>query len=453
MNHDYVDETDVDAIRGHGLDVLVRLGFRILQGPVLKAARYGIWSFHHDDNDRYRGGPPGVWEVLEGAPTTGAILQRLMPELDGGVVLAKGVFNTQPFSVICNRAYYYPRVAAMLPRTLKALSVRGQAMMDECMADASSEYVPYCRPLYRTSGITDAMVVRLMARWFRAKVASLFFRARFRSQWQLAYCIRPHAPTPERAFFRMQPLVPPRDRFWADPFCVHDARADRYYIFFEDYRYGMRRGRISCIEMSTDGQASESFDVLERPYHLSYPFVFQWDGAYYMIPDSSSNSTVDLYRADSFPTGWTLDTVLFEGVRTADTTLYFDGQVWWMFACSDTLGVGAIDELYLYWAETPRGPWTEHPRNPVVTDVRRARPAGALFRVGDTLYRPSQDCAGQYGSRTVINRVLQLDKEHYREHVVDAVAPDWDANMERTHTLNSSGRMTVIDYTVKRRKR
>src|SRR5262249_34576803 len=43
-------EEAVAAVRAKDLHVLLRFGFNLLQGDILKAARYGVWSFHYGDN-------------------------------------------------------------------------------------------------------------------------------------------------------------------------------------------------------------------------------------------------------------------------------------------------------------------------------------------------------------------------------------------------------------------
>ena len=48
----------LEAIRAKDLDVLIRFGFNILKGDILRSARYGVWSYHHGDNEFFRGGPP-----------------------------------------------------------------------------------------------------------------------------------------------------------------------------------------------------------------------------------------------------------------------------------------------------------------------------------------------------------------------------------------------------------
>jgi folate-dependent phosphoribosylglycinamide formyltransferase PurN len=131
---DTFSDDDVAAVRRHDLDVLVRVGFRILKGSILDAARHGVWSFHHGDNRTNRGGPPGVWEVLEDRQETGVTLQRLSSELDGGEVLARGVGRTERFSFSRNVASLYPRSSRMLVRSVERLA-RGQPARQACADD------------------------------------------------------------------------------------------------------------------------------------------------------------------------------------------------------------------------------------------------------------------------------------------------------------------------------
>ena len=96
----HFNERDVSAIESFGLDFVMRFGFNIIRGDILNVARFGIWSFHHGDEQKYRGGPPCFWEIYNGDPVTGVILQRLTATLDGGIVLRKGYFETDPGSYV-----------------------------------------------------------------------------------------------------------------------------------------------------------------------------------------------------------------------------------------------------------------------------------------------------------------------------------------------------------------
>src|SRR4051812_38862639 len=91
----YFHEQDVSTIQNFDLDFIMRFGFNIIRGDILHTARFGVWSFHHDDQQNYRGGPPYFWEIFNGDAVTGVILQRLTNRLDAGIVLKKGYFQTE----------------------------------------------------------------------------------------------------------------------------------------------------------------------------------------------------------------------------------------------------------------------------------------------------------------------------------------------------------------------
>jgi hypothetical protein len=68
---EYFSASDIEIIRGHDLDFILRFAFGIVRGEILRAPRHEVWSFHRDDEMRYRGGPPAFWEIYRGDPHTG----------------------------------------------------------------------------------------------------------------------------------------------------------------------------------------------------------------------------------------------------------------------------------------------------------------------------------------------------------------------------------------------
>jgi hypothetical protein len=100
---EYFQPEDVAAIHEADLDFVLRFAFGIIRGEVLNAPRYGVWSYHHGDEERYRGTPSGFWEIYRSDPKTGVILQRLTDRLDGGVILKKCLFDTIDYSYPLNR--------------------------------------------------------------------------------------------------------------------------------------------------------------------------------------------------------------------------------------------------------------------------------------------------------------------------------------------------------------
>ena len=284
---------------------------------------------------------------------------------------------------------------------------------------------------------------RLAANWVTNRLPS---RRRL-EQWQIAYYFADE-DEPGCRFERLRYLVPSQDRYWADPFAVENQ--GRYFIFFEELLYRTPKGRIAAIEVFEDAKPGEAQVVLEQPYHLSYPFIFDWQGALYMIPETAQNRTVEVYRCEAFPHRWRLHKVLLDNVNAVDTTLWKGEDRWWMFVNVAEPGVDNSDELHLYWSATPFGPWAAHAGNPVISDVRGARPAGPLFSRDGRLYRPSQDCSWSYGHSVSINHVQTLGEDGYRETAVDRIAPGWRKDALRVHTVGAKKRLRVIDCMTRR---
>ena len=95
--------------------------------------------------------------------------------------------------------------------------------------------------------------------------------------------------------------------------------------------YEQDRAHIAVLEVDRERAVGAPMTVLERPYHLSYPFVFAWQGCHYLVPETGANGTVELYRCLSFPDKWELQTVLLEAENPRDATLVEAHGKWWMF--------------------------------------------------------------------------------------------------------------------------
>ncbi len=103
-----------------------------------------------------------------------------------------------------------------------------------------------------------------------------------------------------------------------------------------------------------DGRFTEPKAVIRRPYHLSYPFIFEWHGDDYLIPESASNRTIELYRCVRFPDEWEFQHCLMEGISAYDATLVEHQGRWWMFAAVKAReGASTWDELCIFHARVP----------------------------------------------------------------------------------------------------
>ncbi|WP_232631233.1 glucosamine inositolphosphorylceramide transferase family protein [Methylobacterium sp. Leaf118] len=305
------------------------------------------------------------------------------------------------------------------------------------------------RPAPRPPARLGARALRLVARQVVRRLYHLCYRA---PHWRVGW--RPldgpdlidRRAHPEAGWRRL-----PDDglRFYADPFPL-DARG-RTILFVEEYRHASGKALISAVPFGPDGPEGVPEPVLEEPWHLSYPFVFERDGHVWMVPESSANGTVDLYRAERFPGGWVREATLLAGVTASDATLLEEGGRWWLFA---TVRDGATardphgafsDALFLWSAPDFRGPFVPHPGNPVLIDSAAARPAGRIVRRGGRLIRPVQDGRAGYGAALGLARIDRLDPEGFAQTVETILRPGplWPGS--RLHTLNRSAAFEFID--------
>jgi hypothetical protein len=235
----------------------------------------------------------------------------------------------------------------------------------------------------------------------------------------------------------------PGFRFYADPFpFIHDGRT---FVFLEDLDHRSNKGLISVVPFDGRGPTGPAQPVLEEPWHLSYPFVFAHAGQVWMIPESSANRCIALYRADPFPDRWVREATLVADVEASDATILHHGGCFWMFAATRDGAGSWSDMLSVFSAPDPRGPWKPHPANPILIDQATARPAGAFIRRGGRLWRPVQDCSAGYGTGVGLVEILRLDHSTYEQRLHTLLRPDPRWPGRRFHTLNRAGRLECVD--------
>lgn len=202
--------------------------------------------------------------------------------------------------------------------------------------------------------------------------------------------------------------------FVADPFML---RVDgTWHMFFEVLRWknGRTIGEIA-LSTSRDGLRWDyQRTVLSEPFHLSYPYVFEWASDHYMIPESHEAGGVRLYQADPFPTRWVFVTDLLKGPVLLDSSVFRYDDTWWMF--TETNPDLKQDTLRLFGARDLTGPWREHPRSPIVQgNARIARPAGRVLCSPDRVIRFCQETYPTYGTNVRAFEITRLTANDYEE--------------------------------------
>src|ERR1051325_961186 len=223
---DWFPPEAIEKIRGYDLDVAISHGFRILRGDALRIAKHGAWSDHHGENLVNRGGPPGFLEVMEGSSISGAVLQVLSEDLDKGQVIDRSWTRTSDrFSVKGSRNNLYWRASAFVMRKLRELYENGK------VSNEANLFRPYYNRLHKMP--TNAQLLPRLCKLSLNYAATQIRHRFFFDQWSLAYRFKTSAEDPNNSFYRFNYLIPPKDKFWADPFPVrHEGK---YFVFFEEF--------------------------------------------------------------------------------------------------------------------------------------------------------------------------------------------------------------------------
>ncbi|WP_435156761.1 glucosamine inositolphosphorylceramide transferase family protein [Haladaptatus sp. DFWS20] len=230
------------------------------------------------------------------------------------------------------------------------------------------------------------------------------------------------APNIENPVLRPSDVSDTEAKFVADPFLFIEDGS--YHLFFE-LLVADEYGKIGHA-ISQDGrQWDYNQIVLDPGYHLSFPYVFKWDGEYYMSPEDGRdpNDVINLYRATDFPTGW--EKVVEMNAPTYgenDHVLFRWQDRWWLLVGNNKSDGQLRGELYLYYSdELVSDSWTPHSENPVVTGRKTAvRPAGRPIVRDDYVLVFLQDITVEYGNQVWAYQITDLSPSTY----VDTPAMD-----------------------------
>ena len=391
---------------------------------ILDAIGIPSWKFQFGASERQHNAP-GLWEVVEQSLSSISLVET-SPASGSPRVLETIVGRTDPRSWIRNELGLAAKASDLLRRWVPPQTFRTQRLAPDFSSEACSQNGAGREP--------SLAVMGLLVRFGRHAVTATINVG----QWQLAV----DTTQDYRRLSSPEILTPPVDRFWCDPFLVQ--RDGVLHLFVEECLYESGRGHIAMLSRSSTGKWSQPSTVLERPYHLSYPFVFKHEGELLMLPETTAAGRVELYRCIRFPDQWDFDTVLVDNFAGADATLWFQDERWWMF-------VDFRDELHILYSDSPRGPWHPHRENPVKSDSRSSRPAGRIFRMGKYVVRPAQDCSVQYGREVVFNKITRLTICDFEEVEIGRLATPWNVHTG-CHTFNQLDGITVVDRLVQRRR-
>jgi len=397
------------------------------------AARLGAIGIDYRRDQITGSAPIGFWETYHRARKTGFAIVRLGREGEAGQVLVEGAFRTK-YSFLLNQAHLFCKAHAQLRRLLDDVAVKRTL-------PAVRDPVPYSGCCLAPPGNLHGLCYALKLAG-RLGVRGLRRMLGIRHKWTLSVT---RSGWRNAALWRGVPVAAPAGHFWADPFLrVHGGRV---YCFVEDYVYATNRAHISVLEI-TQADVKCLGVALREGFHLSFPFLFEYDGHLYMCPETSESNQIRIYKCDEFPLRWSLDSVAIDGISAADSMFFEHRGRWWLLTSIDRAGLNDhCSELCLFHAPDPLGgAWTPHPMNPLYIDTDMGRNAGLIVD-GGRIYRAAQRQGfDQYGEGLALYEIIELDETRYSERKVTDIRHDYLQRSLGSHHISSTGNVTVVDF-------
>ncbi|GER28934.1 glycosyltransferase family protein 47 [Striga asiatica] len=208
--------------------------------------------------------------------------------------------------------------------------------------------------------------------------------------------------------------------FVADPFLY--VQGDILYMFYEAKNSITEQGDIGVSQSIDNGATWKQLGIaLDEDWHLSYPYVFDYNGNIYMMPEGSEKGDLRLYRAVDFPLKWTLDRIILQKPLIDSVIFPHEGR-FYLFGWHHKGIVSTKNgHLEIWHSTTPLGPWKPHAQNPIHNTDKSmgTRNGGRPFVYNGNIYRVGQDRGNTYGERTRVFKVEILTPNDYKEVEVE----------------------------------
>ncbi|MGD9494616.1 MAG: hypothetical protein AB7V36_14835 [Bacteroidales bacterium] len=420
----YFTEADILKIKEFRPAFIVRFGYNILRGAILETAPYGIWSYHHGDERKFRGGPFGFHEIRTKTPVSGVILQKLTSRLDAGQVLLRREYITVMHSWKEMRQRLLAANSDMVLQAVKMYIINNETIPLASTTQA---------PVFKAPG-NMRMLWFIAALWMR-RVSFHIKRLLVYESWHVESGLTYNSP--------LVPVLPSvtnvsasnSGAFHADPFLLQTS--DNLYVLSEFFSYSRKLGSITANRDEQDGRL-----WLQKDTHLAYPYVFSYSGEHWIIPENADSGKCIAYRVDNELN--IIEELVLLDLPAVDPSLVFhEGKFYLFCGLKDQL---PNEKLFVFWSDSLGGPYHAHSMNPVKVSPVGSRPGGTLLKWQDHVYRPAQVSDIFYGYKILIYKLIKLSPDVFVENQISEINPAiFGKQYSGLHTYSVSGNHYAVD--------
>lgn len=257
--------------------------------------------------------------------------------------------------------------------------------------------------------------------------------------WEIAYRDIEQGTVFETNDFSNCHFIHATKRYWyADPMLL--KKNEDTYLFVEAYDNSNGKGSIAYSKL-VNGRFTKPKVIIEESFHLSYPYVFEYEGNTFIMPETSGDKCIQLYKATDFPEKWEKYERVLE-IKNAVDTVFLDNR---------RLLTSILMNNYEKTTRLQLIDLKNETLSFCTEENQTSRGAGKLFKYNGKLIRPAQNATGGvYGKGLLFYEVTDMEnykeEEWFRFDSKSVVAN----GVLGVHTYAKSENLEVIDCKKKR---
>ncbi len=232
------------------------------------------------------------------------------------------------------------------------------------------------------------------------------------------------------------------DAYQADPFGVE--KDGELYVFYEEYLKNQSYAILKCSIYDKDLNKTDDRIILDDGTHKSFPFVFEHENKYYLMPESSALNKLVIYESLDFPFSWGNEKVILN-FACSDAILKKIENKWYLLYSKSKVD-NENEILYMKFSDDLFGDWEAQKEHIVKKDLYNSRNAGDIYKINYSYYRFAQNCLNQYGENIIVNKIEFNVNGDVEESF--CLEKNLKTKNKGFHTLNGTRNFVLIDRRV-----